>query len=183
MSSEQAPKFWMTGPLTGGELRIADSPGELLFSLLAGYGVLPLIPASEGEAPSRYREWLEIRLHDRYHFACEIATEYQARALAAAAKAGTWSLEAETDANIDRLYSARHFVPDSSPWPAGSVRLVVVHPVLEELDWEPPAASRSLVVIDPRTEVDLLRGLTACGALDSAGRLDLRSRFKHPLGL
>lgn len=173
----------MSGELTGGELRIADSPGELLLSLIDDYGVMPLIPDADGEAPSRYNEWLEIRLHDRYAYACDVATEYQARALAQAAKAGTWSLEAETEENIDRLYTRRFYVPNSSPWPAGSVRLVIVHPVIESLAWEPPAPNRSLVVIDPRTEVNLLRGLTACGALSSAGRLDLRSRYKHPMGL
>jgi hypothetical protein len=183
MSSEQAPKFWMTGELTGGELRIADSPGELLLSLMDGYGVVPLIPDAEGEVPSRYEEWLEIRMHDRYFYACEIATAYQAQALATAVKAGFWSPEGETDENLDRLYTRRFYRPDNSPWPAGSVRLILVHPVNEALEWEPPAPNRSLVVIDPRTEVNLLRGLTACGALSSAGRLDLRSRFRHPLGL
>lgn len=173
----------MTGDLTNDELRLADSPGGLLASLIDGYGLLPLIPETEAEQTSLYKEWLEIRLHDRYAYACEIAETLQARELAAATREGTWSLEAETDENIDRLYCRRFYVPDSTPWPAGSVRLFLVHPVLEGLEWEPPAPSRSLVIIDPRTEVDLLRGLEACGGLTSAGRLDLRSRYKHPMGL
>ena len=182
-SGNHAPTFWMTGDLTGGELRIANSPGGLIMSLVEGYGVLPAIPATKANPASRYQEWLELRQHARYAYACDIATEYQARALVRATRREEWSLEGETAGNIDRLYTSRSYVPDNRPWAPGNVRLIIVHPVLESLKWEPPPASRSLVVIDPRTEVDLLRGLDACGALSSAGRLDLRSRYQHPMGL
>jgi hypothetical protein len=178
--SEHAPSFWMTGDLTGGELRVADSPAGLIASVLEGYGALPLIPEGNGEPGSMFLAWNEIKKHDRFAFACQVATEYQARALVAAEKAGTWSLAGATEDEVDRLYTTRSRVPDSKSWAPGNVLLVIVHPVAEAIAWEPPAASRSLVVIDPRTEVNLLRGLEACGSLSSAGRLDLRSRYKSP---
>lgn len=171
----------MTGELTGGELRVAESSAGLIASVLEGYGALPLIPEGNGEPGSMFLSWNEIKKHDRFEFACQVATEYQARALVAAEKAGTWSLEGATEDEVDRLYTDRCRVPDNAPWAPG-VKLIIVHPVAEAIQWDPPAANRSLVVIDPRTEVNLLRGLEACGALSSAGRLDLRSRFKHPFG-
>ena len=183
MTNEHAPSFWMTGDLTDGELRVADSPAGLIASLLEGYGALPLMPTGGGEPGEMFLTWNQIKLHDRFAYACQVATEYQARALVAAEKAGEWSLGGESDENIDRLYTTRSRVPDNSPWPQGNVRLVIVHPVLESVQWDPPVTNRNLVIIDSRTEVNLLRGLEACGALSSAGRLDLHSRYKHPLGL
>ena len=173
----------MTGEITGGELRVSESPGGLLSSLVEGYGALPEISTGEAEPGEMFLAWNEVRLHDRYAYACQVATEYQARALVAAAKRGEWSLEGESDDNIDRLYTTRSYVPDNRPWPPHNVRLIIVHPVLASIQWFPPVTSRSLVVIDPRTEVNLLKGLKACGALNSTGRLDARSRYQHPLGL
>ncbi|MEC5185286.1 hypothetical protein RCH12_002762 [Cryobacterium sp. MP_3.1] len=177
---EPAPAFWMTGELTGGELRVADSPAGLIASVLEGYGEVPLISTADGEPGGLLETWKEIKLHDRFAFACQVATEYQARALVAAEKAGTWSLAGATEAEVDRLYTTRSRVPDGGPWAPGLVKLIIVHPVAEAIQWDSPVTSRSLVVIDPRTEVNLLRGLEACGALSSAGRLDLRSRYKSP---
>lgn len=173
----------MTGEITGGELRLSESTGGLLASLVEGYRALPETPTRDVAPREMFLAWNEVRLHDRYAYACQVATEYQARALVAASKLGEWSLEGESDDNIDRLYTTRSYIPDNRPWPPHNVRLIIVHPVLESIQWDPPVTSRSLVIIDPRTEVNLLRGLEACGALSSAGRLDLRSRYKHPLGL
>ena len=181
---EHAPTFWMTGELTGGELIVADSPGDLIASVLEGYGALPPIPAGEYEPGEMFRAWGEIRTQDRFAFACQVATQYQARALVKAEKDGVWSLAGETDDAIDRLYTTRSRVPDNRPWPAGSgVRLILVHPVMEGIDWEPPETNRSLTVIDPRSESRMLLGFVSCGALSSAGRIDARSRVQHPLGL
>jgi hypothetical protein len=178
--SEHAPTFWMTGELTGGELRVADSTAGLIASILEGYGAMPMVPESTGEPGSMFLTWNQIKQSDRFSFACQIAEHWQKRALTQGQQSGTWSIDAETPENLDRLYAARHLVPDGGKWQAGGMTLVLVHPILDGLRWDAPDANRSLVVIDPRKEVTLLQGLEACGALDSCGRLDLASRVRDP---
>ncbi|MEC5148781.1 hypothetical protein [Cryobacterium sp. GrIS_2_6] len=178
MSEKMHQTFWACGEATDGELRLSVTTGGLLASFIEGYGEI-----GRAETIVEGGSWADLLRQNRFAYACEVATEYQARALAKGASSGTWSQWAESAPALERLYAPRCLVPSAEPWPGGSVKLVLVHPILKSLDWEPPAPSRSLIVIDPRTEVDLLKGMKKAGALSSTGRLDAKSRYLHPHGM
>ncbi|MEB0303881.1 MULTISPECIES: hypothetical protein [unclassified Cryobacterium] len=178
MSEKIRGSFWACGEITGGELRLSVSTGGLLASFIEGYGEL-----GRAETIVEGGSWADLLRQNRYAYACDVATEYQARALAEGSAAGTWSQWAEEDSALQRLTEPRCVVPSSEPWTGGRMRLVVVHPVIKALDWEPPRPSRSLIVIDPRTEIDLLLSLRRLGALTSTGSLTARSRVAHPYGM
>ncbi|WBM80683.1 hypothetical protein KIV56_04605 [Cryobacterium breve] len=178
MSEKVRGSFWACGEITGGELRLSVSTGGLLASFIDGYGEL-----GRAETIVEGGSWADLRRQNRYAYACEIAEDFQARALVKGTAAGTWSQWAEDDAALERLTEPRCIVPSSEPWMGGRMLLIVVHPVIKALDWDAPKASRSLIVIDPRTEVSLLLSLRRVGALSSTGSLTARSRLTHPLGL
>jgi hypothetical protein len=166
--------FWACGEVPDGELRLSVSTGGLLASIIDGYGEL-----ARAETIVEGGSWADLLRQNRYAYACKIATEYQARALAEGSAAATWSQWAEDDSALQRLTEPRCVVPSMEPWPGGRMRLVIVHPVIKALDWEPPKPSRSLIVIDPRTEVDLLLTLRKVGALSSTGSLTARRNLSR----
>ncbi|MEB0266886.1 hypothetical protein [Cryobacterium sp. 10I5] len=176
MGNEQhGPAFWACGEATGGELWLGSSPGVLLSSIIPGYGLI-----CRAETIVEGGSWSELLKEHRFDYACGLAKAAQRKALVAAREEFGWSTITESSENLDRLYAEKSLVPSSASWASVNPLLVVVHPIMKALYWDPPTGGKSLIVIDPRAEISLLRGMLLVGALDSAGRIDARSRVADP---
>ncbi|TFB96260.1 MULTISPECIES: hypothetical protein [unclassified Cryobacterium] len=174
---QHGPAFWACGEATGQELWLGSSPAVLLGSIIGGYGKI-----GKSLAKLEGISWSEMLKQVRFAYACDLAKDFQGRALVTAREETGWSTLTESSENLDRIYADKAFVASNLGWSKNSVRLVIVHPIIA-VDWEPPVEHRSLIVIDPRSEISLLRSMVRVGVLTNAGRLDARSRVEHPYGM